>query len=103
MAPRKGLLSFAFFLPISKYLKGLDSLYYNRYDSALMEGGETHGAGLLLQMPEEGGNQEPPERYLEEQKASNARKLPILRNQGIPNRQGLIGSVCPSQSAKMPG
>jgi len=28
--------------------KGLDSLYYNGYDLALMKGGETDGAGILL-------------------------------------------------------
>jgi hypothetical protein len=55
-----------------------------------MKGGEIHGAGVLLQMPEEGGNEEPAERYLEEQKASDTRNLSILWNQGIPNWQGLI-------------
>ena len=54
MASRKGLLTFVVFL--LKNDKGLDSLYYNRYDSALMEGGEQHGAGVLLQMPEESRN-----------------------------------------------
>ena len=84
-----------------KHSKGLDSLYYNRYDSALMEGGVTNGTGVLLQVPEEGGNQEPAERYLEKQEAGDAWNLSSLRNQAIPNRQELIGSVCPSQSAKM--
>ena len=59
---------------------GLDSLYYNRYDSALMKGGEIHGAGILLQMPEESGDEEPAKRHLEEQETSDTRKLSILWN-----------------------
>jgi hypothetical protein len=66
-----------------------------------MEGGVTNGAGVLLQMPEEEGDKEPAERYPEKQEAGDAWNLSILRNQAIPNRQELIGSVCPSQSAKM--
>jgi hypothetical protein len=46
MASCEGLLIFLVFLP--KNDKGLDSLYYNRYDSALMEGGEQDGTGVLL-------------------------------------------------------
>jgi len=65
-------------------------LYYNRYDSASMKGGEPHGAGILLQMSDKEGDQEPAERYLKEQKAGNTRNLSILWNQSIPNRQGVI-------------
>jgi len=69
---------------------GLDSPYYNGYDSALREGGEIHGAGILLQMSDKEGDQEPAERYFEEQKAGDTWDLSSLRYQTIPNRQGLI-------------
>jgi hypothetical protein len=59
-----------------------------------------HGTGVLLQMPEEGGNKEPAERHLEEQEASDTRNLSIMWNQGIPNWQGLI-HICFSQSLKI--
>ena len=98
MASRKGLLTL---IVISlRNTKSLDSLYYNRYDSALMKGGEIDGASILLQMPEEGGNEEPPERHLEEQEASDTRNLSIMWNQGIPNWQGLI-HIPFSQSLKL--
>ena len=74
-------------------LRGLDIPYYNRYDSPLTKGGEKVGASVLFQMSEEGRNQEPAERYLEEQKAGDAWSLSVLRNQGIPNRQKLAYSL----------
>jgi hypothetical protein len=40
-------------------------------------------------MPEKGGDEEPAERYFEEQETSDTRNLSILWNQGIPNWQGL--------------
>ena len=55
-----------------------------------MKGGKIHGAGILLQMPEESGDKEPAERHFEEQEASDTRKLSIMRNQGVPNWQGLV-------------
>ncbi len=59
---------------------GLDSLYYNRYGLALMEGGETNGTGVLLQMPDKEGDKEPAERYLEKQETGDAWNLSSLRN-----------------------
>jgi hypothetical protein len=55
-----------------------------------VKGGEIHGAGILLQMPEEDRNEESAERYSEEQEASDTRYLPILWNQGLSNWQRLI-------------
>jgi hypothetical protein len=55
-----------------------------------VKGGEIHGTGVLLQMPEKGGDEEPAERYLEKQETSNTWKLSILWNQGLPNWQRLI-------------
>jgi len=55
-----------------------------------MKGGERYGTGVLFQMPEESGDEEPAERYLEEQETSDTWKLSILWNQGFPNWQGLI-------------
>jgi hypothetical protein len=70
-------------------LKNLDSPYHNRYDLAFVKGGEVHGAGILLQMPEEDGNEEPADGHFEEQEASNTRNLPILWNQDVSNWQRL--------------
>jgi hypothetical protein len=55
-----------------------------------MKGGDIHGAGVLLQMPEESGNEEPAERHFKKQEASDTRSLPIMWNQGIPNWERLI-------------
>jgi hypothetical protein len=45
-----------------------------------VKGGDAHGAGILLQMPEEDGNEKPAERHSEEQEASDTRNLPFLWN-----------------------
>jgi hypothetical protein len=55
-----------------------------------VKGGEVDGAGVLLQMPEEDGNEESAERYSEEQKASDTGNLPILWNQAVSNWQRLM-------------
>jgi len=55
-----------------------------------VKGGEIHGAGILLQMPEEDGNEKPAERHSEEQEASDTRNLPILWNKGLSNWQRLV-------------
>jgi len=55
-----------------------------------VKGGEIHGAGILLQMPEKDRNEEPAERHSEKQEASDTRNLPILWNQGLSNWQRLI-------------
>jgi hypothetical protein len=45
-----------------------------------VKGGEIHGTGVLLQMPKKGGDEEPTERYLEEQETSNTWNLSIMWN-----------------------
>jgi hypothetical protein len=45
-----------------------------------VKGGEINGTGVLLQMPEKGGDEEPAERHLEEQEAGNTWNLSIMWN-----------------------
>jgi hypothetical protein len=54
-----------------------------------VKGGQIHGAGILLQMPKEDGNEKPSERHSEEQEASDTWNLPILWNKGLSNWQRL--------------
>jgi hypothetical protein len=58
-----------------------------------MKGGGTNGAGILLQMSDEEGDEEPAERHLKKQETGDAWNLSSLRNQAISNWQELVCSV----------